>query len=221
MIATAGDGRVADRAIGDGAQAPSPSLSTRTSCFPRNTPRAVQGAVRAALELVDEHGEVVGGMAALQVALGHDSPSATRAVVSQAEGQGLMRRTGPIGHGPRRVFVVEARLNTGACETGCGRAARGRWCPSCRQAHRADREWGHRAVEMAVTGSSPAAIASALSRPLYPDVVFHLFSEVPGLVDPVWLEGLREHSPELVGRLTDRVRQRRAESRRLDARLLP
>lgn len=197
-------------------------MTPSTPHFGRDVPLAVRTAVRAALELADDTGEVVGGLPALQKAIGHDDPSATRRVVAAAERHRLMRRVGPVGHGFRRVFVVEARLNLHACETpGCMRAPTGRWCPSCRQVHRADREWGHRAVEMCVAGTSPSVIAATLSRPLFPDVVFHLLSEVPALVADDWLEGLREHSPEHVRRLTDRTRQRRAESRRRDDRLVP
>lgn len=82
--------------------------------FPRDVPRCVQHAVLAALDLVDESGEVVGGMAALQTALNHDSPRATRGVVAAAEEWGLLKRKGAIGHGTRRVFVVEARKNRSA-----------------------------------------------------------------------------------------------------------
>lgn len=85
--------------------------------FARDVPRSVQHAVLAALDLVDDNGEVVGGMPALQAALGHDSPSSTRAVVALAERHKLLRRKGDIGHGSRRVFVakhlVVARLILG------------------------------------------------------------------------------------------------------------
>lgn len=74
--------------------------------FARDVPRAVQHAVRAAIELADDNGEVRGGMPALQQALGHDDPSATRRVVATAERWKLLKRKGDIGHGPRRVVVV-------------------------------------------------------------------------------------------------------------------
>jgi hypothetical protein len=191
--------------------------------FGRDVPRCAQQAVRAALELVDEKGEVVGGMSGLQTALGHDSPAVTRRAVSLAEQHGLMRRVGPIGHGQRRVFVVEARLNVGGCSTpGCDRPPRGRWCVTCRQVHRADREWGHRAVEMAVAGVTPNVIAVTVSRPLFPDVVFHLLSEVPALVSDDWRSAFAEQCPEHVRQISDRLRQRRnRESRRQDARMSP
>lgn len=73
--------------------------------FARDVPRAVQHAVRAAIELADDNGEVRGGMPALQQALGHDTARATRSVVAAAETWKLLRRKGDIGHGPRRVVV--------------------------------------------------------------------------------------------------------------------
>ena len=82
--------------------------------FARDVPRAVQHCVLAALDLIDETGEVVGGMKALQLALNHDSARATRGVVAAAEAWGFLKRKDAIGHGPRRVFVVEARLNRSA-----------------------------------------------------------------------------------------------------------
>lgn len=82
--------------------------------FSRNVPRAVQHAVLVAEDLADAHNEVVGGMPALQKALNHDSPRATRGVVAAAEAWGFLKRKDAIGHGPRRVFVVEARLNRSA-----------------------------------------------------------------------------------------------------------
>ena len=188
--------------------------------FPRDVPRAVQAAVRAALELVDDAGEVVGGLPALQVALGHDSASATRRVVGEAEALGYMRRVGPIGHGERRVFVVEARLKSGGvCGVpGCDRPAVGKWCPTCRQVRREDRAWWARAVEMCVAGESPPAISSTLKQPLWPDddsngVVFHLWSECPALLGDDWKAALREQAPHLFsndrGRATARARDRR------------
>lgn len=193
--------------------------------FARDVPRAVQHAVRAAIELADDNGEVVGGLPALQQALGHDTDRATRAVVSQAEGLRLLRRVGHASGqtGARRLFVVESRLVPSACETpGCGLPpVRGRWCGSCRQVRRADRAWVHRAVDLVVAGNGLSVVASILSRPLMPDVVFAVASEVPALVDAAWIDALREHSPDHVRRLTDRTRQRRAESRRRDDRLVP
>lgn len=196
--------------------------------FARDVPRSVQHAVRTALELADEKGEVVGGMPALQLALGHDSASTTRTAVAQAEAWGLMRRTGPVGHGARRVFVVVARLKSGACSTpGCDRDATGRWCRTCRQIWREDRAWQPRAVEMAVAGSSPAVIARALNRPLWPEdgdngVVAYLLGEVPALIDNEWRDALKLQCPHLFadeharggGWLTRRGRERRAERRR-------
>lgn len=199
--------------------------------FARDVPRSVQHAVRAALDLVDEKGEVQGGMPALQQALGHDSPSATRTVVAQAEAWGFLRRTGPVGHGGRRVFLVEARLKSGACATpGCDREATGRWCRTCRQIWREDRAWQPRAVEMAVAGSSPAVIARALNRPLWPEdgdngVVAYLLGEVPALVQDDWRDALREQAPHLFhvekaghgGALSRRQRERRQARRRTEA----
>jgi hypothetical protein len=194
--------------------------------FPRDVPRSVQAAVRAALELIDAAGEVVGGMRALQEALGHDTARATRAVIEAAEALGYMRRVGPIGHGERRVFVVVARLKSSAvCETtGCEKPAAGRWCPSCRQVNRADRAWWARAVQMLVDGASPSEIAQTLKQPLFPDgedrgVVATLIAEVPHLVTPAWREALTAHSPGLNvsggsrGALTHRQRVRRARRR--------
>lgn len=74
--------------------------------FPRDVPNRVQLAVRIAEELSNDDGEVVGGMPALQKALNHDSDRSTRDVVAEAETWKLLKRKGPIGHGPRRVFVV-------------------------------------------------------------------------------------------------------------------
>lgn len=208
--------------------------------FARDVPRSVQHAVRAALDLVDEKGEVQGGMPALQQALGHDSPSATRTVVAQAEAWGFLRRTGPVGHGARRVFLVEARLKSGACATpGCDREVRGdkrpdrprsRWCRTCRQIWREDRAWQPRAVEMCVAGSSPAIIARALNRPLWPEdgdngVVAYLLGEVPALVSADWRAALKEQAPHLFhveqagggGALSRRQRERRQARRRTEA----
>lgn len=199
--------------------------------FPRDVPRSVQHAVRAALDLVDERGEVKGGMTALQEALGHDSPRATREAVAQAEAWGYLRRTGPIGHGSRRLFLVVARLNPAACATdGCDRPAVGRWCRVCRQIWREDRGWQPRAVEMAVAKSSPAVIARALNRPLWPEdgdngVVAYLLGEVPALVPKEWRDALREQAPHLFhtekqgggGVLTARHRHRRQARRRSEA----
>lgn len=196
--------------------------------FPRDVPRSVQHAVRAALDLVDERGEVKGGMVALQEALGHDSPSATRTAVAQAEAWGYLRRTGPVGHGSRRLFLVVARLKSDACATdGCSRPAVGRWCRVCRQIWREDRGWQPRAVEMAVAKSSPAVIARALNRPLWPEdgdngVVAYLLGEVPALVPEEWRDALREQAPHLFagehgvggGKLTRRARERRVERQR-------
>ena len=75
--------------------------------FPRDVPRCAQHAVLAALDLVDENGDVVGGMAGLQAALGHDSASSTRHAVSLAEHWGYLRRTGYERQGNRGVRVVE------------------------------------------------------------------------------------------------------------------
>jgi hypothetical protein len=183
--------------------------------FARDVPRSVQTCVRVADDIADENGEIPGGMPALQEALGHDNPSSTRRAVIQAEGWGLMRRSGPIGHGPRRVFVV-ARANPHACATpGCDRVPLGgNWCPTCKQVRRADRDWHPRAIEMLVAGMSPPLIASTVSRPLFPDVVFHLLAEVPDLVQDEWREALRETHPQLIERLTERVRRRRADARK-------
>jgi hypothetical protein len=74
--------------------------------FPRDVPRAVQHAVLAALDLADENGVVVGGMAGLQLALNHDSASSTRHAVSQAEAWGYLRRTGHERQSDRGVVVV-------------------------------------------------------------------------------------------------------------------
>lgn len=75
--------------------------------FPRDVPRCVQHAVLAALDLVDDSGEVVGGMAGLQAALNHDCASSTRRAVSLAEQWGYLRRTGTERHENRGVRVVE------------------------------------------------------------------------------------------------------------------
>lgn len=177
--------------------------------FARDVPRCAQFAVLAALDLVDETGEVVGGMPALQTALGHDSPAVTRRAVSLAEQHGLMRRVGPIGHGQRRVFVVEARLNVGGCSTpGCDRPPRGRWCVTCRQVHRTDRLWQHRAVEMAVAGASLSVIAVAVGHPT-DEVVKLLLREVPALVDETWRE--RFAGQDVTSAL--RLRRHRAKAR--------
>jgi hypothetical protein len=182
--------------------------------FPRDVPRSVQAAVRAALELIDAAGEVVGGMRALQEALGHDTARATRAVIEAAEALGYMRRKGPAGPG-RRVFLVVTRLKSSAlCKTtGCEKPAAGRWCPSCRQVNRTDRVWWARAVQMLVDGASPSEIAQTLKQPLFPDgedrgVVATLLAEVPHLVTPAWREALKAHSPSIVD-LTRRGRKRR------------
>lgn len=74
--------------------------------FARDVPRSVQHAVLAALDLVDDSGEVRGGMPALQAALNHDDASATRRVVAEAERWKLLKRKGAVGHGARRVVVV-------------------------------------------------------------------------------------------------------------------
>lgn len=74
--------------------------------FARDVPRAVQHAVRAAIELADDNGEVRGGMPALQKALGHDTERATRALVARAETWRLLRRKGDVNEHPRRVVVV-------------------------------------------------------------------------------------------------------------------
>ena len=173
--------------------------------FARDVPRAVQHAVRAALELVDDTGEVAGGMVALQAALGHDSPSATRESVAQAEAWGLMRRTGPVGHGVRRVFVVVARLKSGACSTpGCEKdpTSSGR-CRLCSSVERADRTWRSRVIEMSVAGMSPPTIAAHVQRPTFPDVVTVLLGE--GLLGPEWAERMREAT----SRKTDTTRLER------------
>lgn len=193
--------------------------------FPRDCPRAVQHAVRVAFDLADETGEVRGGMGALQGALEHDSERATRNVVAEGERWGYFRRVGPIGHGPRRLFVVEARLKSaGVCEMpACSRPTTiGRWCQACKQVMRADREWWQRAVEMAVAKASPPTIAAVLNQPLWPEpenkgVVFTLLAECPHLLSDEWRDALREHSPQLFadehgksgGRLTQRRRDRR------------
>lgn len=187
--------------------------------FPRDVPRSVQAAVRAALELIDAAGEVVGGMPALQEALGHDSASATRAVVSAAEALGYMRRVGPVGHGERRVFVVVARLKSGAlCQTpACAgqvtQFSRSGRCKACASALRLDRAWGVRAVEMFVAKESPATIATLLKQPLFPEadtcgVLAHLVAE--GFdVGEEWMQALRDHSPAVVADIAHRRRVRR------------
>lgn len=181
----------------------------------RDVPRAVAAAVHAAVAIAGVDGEVVGGMSGLQVALGHDSAASTRRLVGLAEQLGLMRRVGVAGGqtGPIRLFVVESRLNIGACETpGCTRAPTGRWCPSCRQVHRADREWRHRAVEMAVAGASVPIIAGAVGHPTS-DVVRHLLGEVPDLVDPAWRDAWREATPNADVTRATRLRRHRAKAK--------
>lgn len=188
--------------------------------FPRDCPRAVQHAVRVAFDLADETGEVRGGMVALQGALEHDSERATRNVVAEGERWGYFRRVGPIGHGARRLFVVEARLkSSGVCaQPGCDKPASGQWCPACRQLARADRAWQPRAVEMLVAGKTLYEISSALARPLFPVegdagvIAFFLGEEegIAALVSPEWREALRERAPHMLddGRLTARRRNK-------------
>jgi hypothetical protein len=178
--------------------------------FERNVPRRVQQVVLVALDLSDEKFEVVGGLPALQNALGHDSSSSTRTAVAEAETWRLMRRFG--GPHTRRLFVLVSRLYFDACKTpGCGRPARGSWCSSCMNAQRVDRQWQYRAIDLAVAGTSPATIASTLSRPLA-DIVRHLFSEVPDVIAPEWRQLLTENGLKT----TSRERYRRHISRKRD-----
>jgi hypothetical protein len=152
--------------------------------FARDVPRRVQQIVYVALDLADEKFEVIGGLPALQKASGHDSSSTTRVAVAEAESWGLMRRFG--GPHSRRLFVLMSKLIVGSCATaGCLRPARGTWCRSCLQHQRIDRQWQHRAIDLAVAGTSPAVIASTLQRPLK-EIIRHLFSEVPDIVAPEW-----------------------------------
>ncbi len=213
-----------------GGGAPKPSPTKPSTGFVRDVPHAVRMAVRVALELADASGEVPGGMPALQAALGHDTARGTRMVVAGAESWGLMRREGPVGHGPRRLFVVVARNNRSApdgfrseprsCDN-CGRPTTGRWCTLCQPSFRRDREWRMLAVAMLVAGKTPPAIAAAVGQNLYPTpgdgpltgVVAFLLGEVPKLVPPEWREGYLNIVGAEVERtssvLTSRTRQRR------------
>lgn len=195
--------------------------------FPRDMPRAVQAAVRAAMELADISGEVVGGMLALQEALGHDDSASTRRVVIEGESWGYMRRAGPIGHGPRRLFVVEARANPHASCRNCGVPKppnRYEHCQTCKVAFRRDRSWRMTAVAMLVDGKAPPAIAAAVSQPLFPGrddgplvgVVAFLLGEVPALVPRAWSDAYNvvvgSHK-KAHGALSSRARQRRRRGR--------
>jgi hypothetical protein len=186
--------------------------------FAANVPQSARHAVRCALTLCDERGEVIGGMRALQAAMGHAAPSSTRDAVTSAEGHGLMKRRG--ASWGRRVFVVVSRVFSGAtCTTpSCTRTA---WkdgrCVSCWNVERADREWRHRAVELAVSGMSPPKIAAHLQQSLFPDVAGHLLAE--GLLGEEWATALREAT----GRKPDPTRAARVrafrERRRAQAKL--
>lgn len=173
--------------------------------FAANVPQAARHAVRCALELVDERGEVVGGMRALQAAMGHAALSSTRDAVAAAEAHGLMRRRG--ASWGRRVFVVVSRVFSGAmCSTpGCRRSvsANADRCPRCANIERVDREWRYVAVELAVSGKTPAAIAAHVARPLFPDVVGALLAE--RLLGDEWARAFTEAT----GRKPDATRAER------------
>lgn len=53
------------------------------------------------------------------------------------------------------------------------------------QAQRSDRTWKYKAIDLAVAGNTPPAIAAMVSRPLR-DVVKVLLSEVPSIVPVEW-----------------------------------
>lgn len=181
-----------------------------TVTFSRNVPRRVRAVVLAGLELCDEKFEVTGGVPALQKALGHDSPSATRAAIAEAESWGLMRRKGPLNLSPRPVFVVVSRLIRGSCATqGCLAPAWRVWCPTCMQANRADRVWRYKAIDLAVAGNTPPAIAAMVSRPLR-DVVRVLLGEVPDMVAVEWRDVFDGRPPDR----TAGERQRRSRARK-------
>ncbi len=213
--------------------------------FARDTPRSVQSAVRAALTIIVdaigalpppdddtevtkamrerlEAGEVIGGMVALQIELGHDSASATRAVVQRAEAWNLLRRVGHAGSqtGARRLFVVGSRLKTGTACANCSRPTTKTHCRNCQPAFRRDRAWRILALEMAVDGKSPMEIAVAVGQPVYPQagdgplvgVVAYLLGEVPSLVEDKWRDGYHDvvgDDSRHRGTLTARARVRR------------
>lgn len=211
--------------------------------YARDVPRAVQRAVSVCLELISDEkrrraltpdvvhddyvdaGEVPGGLPALQADLGHDSPSATRSVVAQAEHHRLLRRAGWSNGqlGSRLLFVVEQRLISGGGCANCGEpiSRTSVVCQRCQPAFRPDRAWRMKAVEMLVAGKTPNAIAIAVSQPLYPargdspltGVVAFLLGELPTLVGQEWRDGYRAvcgaEWSDLTGRVTSRVRQRR------------
>lgn len=191
--------------------------------FAKNVPLAVQMAVRMAQELADpKSNEVEGGMPGLQAALGYGSARATRELVIIAESFNLLKRSGPIGHGPRRLFVVVARLNPAeSCDNCASPVDHGRWCKKCQSALRVDRAWRLVAVEMLIAKKSLPAIAAAVSKDLFPKrhegptagVVAFLLGEHPKLVPDEWRRAYAEvmgaEYEHLASILTSRARQRR------------
>lgn len=144
--------------------------------LPRDVPRSARAAYFAACLLMDDAGEVPGGMAELHRVLGHDEPARTRQAVRLCEEHYLLWRKGAIAGGPQRLFVVVHRPKEAGCQN-CGKPTRGaRHCPTCRQAHRADLAWRLDAVHLAVRNLAtlgepkPASVAVAVKRPLFPRV---------------------------------------------------
>lgn len=174
----------------------------------RNVPRSVRMVVLAARSLVAPEVEgtrgrirkVEGGMTALQSACGHDSPSATRTAVAQAEAWGLMRRSGATSAVSVFVVVEDLRLNSGGAATACkhcGDPSEAGCCKRCQPHFRRDRAWRATATNLLHEGKSLPEIAAIVNQPLYPGpgdspmvgVVAHLLAECPALVPQAFREG--------------------------------
>ena len=198
----------------------------------RNTPRSVRMVVLAARSLVADEVDgirgrmrkVEGGMPALQVACGHDSPSATRTAVAQAEAWSLMRRSGATSAVSVYVVVDDLRLNSGEAATlcrYCSIPSAAGCCKTCQPAFRRDRAWRTTATNLLHEGKSLPEIAAIVNQPLYPGpgdspmtgVVAHLLAECPALVPHAFREGysttLGASVKSAAAVLTARSRQRR------------
>lgn len=116
---------------------------------------------------------VEGGVAGINAALHHDSPSSGQRAVQACIAWGLMRRVGRI-NSPRTMLLVDvaAAKTQHHCE-GCGGQAKKRFCDMCRLTlQRKDRAWQPAALAMAVHQIAtngdiqPGSISVRLNVPL-------------------------------------------------------
>jgi hypothetical protein len=215
------------------------SGSSRPSGFSRDVPRSVQALVRVAATLIappmeNERGafrEVVGGVRALQAAVGDDDDRTTRRKVATAEVFGLMRRSGSTWklrlfvrttEEDRALAVLRANMPGSApCVFCAAPVDRGQHCRHCQPAFRRDRAWKQSALNLLHEGKSIPSIAAVLAQPIYPlvgdppltGVVANLLAEAPDLVPDAFREGYRlavgAEVKQLASVLTSRNRQRR------------